>query len=144
MTILHLDQNEEIVFSSTLTVIKDNMLPIFWQLPQITLSVLAECLFQITGNEFAFTQAAPSMKAIVQAIWLSTVAFGDLLVIFIESLKLFDNLSYEFLFYSSLMHLTSFFLMYQAYNYKYRIDYNNKGVELDNIKKENNNDVDMP
>ena len=40
-----------------------------------------EILFSITGLEFAYSQAPQSMKAILQAAWLMTTAFGSLIVI---------------------------------------------------------------
>jgi len=51
-----------------------------WQtLPYIVLTT-AEVLVSTTGLEFAFTQAAPSMKSTIMSFWLLTVAFGNLLV----------------------------------------------------------------
>ncbi|CAD5216044.1 unnamed protein product [Bursaphelenchus okinawaensis] len=127
ITFLELDGNGEAINVSTMEYVKDNQVHLLWQVPQIFLSVLAECLFQITGNEFAFTQAAPSMKAIIQAFWLSAIAFGDVVVIIIEKLGIFskEQLSvWELLFYATMVHLDAIILAYLAnFHYTYRVDY---------------------
>jgi solute carrier family 15 oligopeptide transporter 1 len=51
----------------------------FWQIPQIFLITVAEILLSITGLEFAYKQAPSSMKSLIQAFWLLTVAGGNLL-----------------------------------------------------------------
>jgi POT family proton-dependent oligopeptide transporter len=54
-------------------------------LPYFVLTT-AEVLVSTTGLEFAFTQAAPSMKSTIMSFWLLTVAFGNLLVTAVTSL----------------------------------------------------------
>ncbi|KAI1732158.1 POT family domain-containing protein [Ditylenchus destructor] len=61
----------------------DNLIPIYWQIPQIAIITSAEILFSITGYEFAYSQAAPSMKSLVQAFWLLTTSAGMMLVVMI-------------------------------------------------------------
>ena len=55
-----------------------------------------EVMFSVTGLEFAYSQAPPSMKALCQAAWLWTVAFGNLFVIIIAESKIFSNQAREF------------------------------------------------
>lgn len=53
---------------------------VLWQcLPYVVLTI-AEVLFSTTGLEFAFREAAPSMKSIIMGFWTMTVAVGNLLV----------------------------------------------------------------
>ncbi|MCU0787529.1 MAG: POT family MFS transporter [Verrucomicrobia bacterium] len=53
---------------------------VLWQtLPYVVLTI-AEVLFSTTGLEFAFREAAPSMKSIIMGFWTLTVAIGNLLV----------------------------------------------------------------
>ncbi len=53
---------------------------VLWQfLPYIVLTI-AEVLFSTTGLEFAYREAAPSMKSIIMGFWTLTVAIGNLLV----------------------------------------------------------------
>jgi solute carrier family 15 oligopeptide transporter 1 len=75
---------------------------ILWQLPQYVVLTAGEILFSITGLEFAFTQAPASMKALLQAAWLLTVAAGSLIVIIVAESKLIDDQATEFLFFASL------------------------------------------
>ena len=48
-------------------------------------------MFSITGLEFAYSQAPVTMKALCQAAWLLTIAFGNLMVIIIAESSLFAN-----------------------------------------------------
>jgi solute carrier family 15 oligopeptide transporter 1 len=61
-------------------VVPDNSVSILWQIPQIAIITAAEILFSITGLEFAYSQAAPSMKSVVQAFWLLTTSTGNMLI----------------------------------------------------------------
>ena len=55
-------------------------LSVLWQaLPYVVLTT-AEVLVSTTGLEFAYTQAAKSMKSIIMSFWLLTVAAGNGLV----------------------------------------------------------------
>lgn len=48
-------------------------------------------MFSITGLEFAYSQAPTSMKSVLQACWLLTTAFGNLIVVIIESAEPFED-----------------------------------------------------
>jgi len=55
-------------------------LSLAWQaLPSIILTASAVPV-STTGLEFAFREAAPTMKSTIMSFWLLTVAFGNLLV----------------------------------------------------------------
>jgi len=41
-----------------------------------------------TGLEFAYTQAPPSMKSVVQSFWLLTTCMGNIIDIFFVEIKL--------------------------------------------------------
>jgi hypothetical protein len=84
-------------------IVPHNEISILWQVPQIAVLTAAEILFSITGYEFAYSQSAPSMKALVQALWLLTTAIGDTIIVIITLLKLFDNMALELLFYAAIM-----------------------------------------
>ncbi|GMT35284.1 hypothetical protein PFISCL1PPCAC_26581, partial [Pristionchus fissidentatus] len=86
-------------------VVQDNQVNILWQVPQIVVLTAAEILFSITGYEFAYSQCAPSMKSIVQALWLLTTAIGDSIIVLITALDLFDDMAVEFFVYAGLMFL---------------------------------------
>ena len=48
-----------------------------WQIPQITILTVAEILLNVTGLEFAYSQAPESMQALILAVYLCTTAVGD-------------------------------------------------------------------
>ena len=58
---------------------------ILWQTIPYIIITLAEVLVSITGLEFAFTQAAPTMKSTIMGFWNLTVSLGNLLVIAITT-----------------------------------------------------------
>ena len=92
-----------------------NSVSIFLQVPMYVVITAGEVMFSITGLEFAYSQvsniialslvncssplsffssilkAPVSMKAMCQAAWLLTVAFGNLVVIIVAESSLFDN-----------------------------------------------------
>jgi POT family proton-dependent oligopeptide transporter len=61
-------------------------LSLAWQGVSYIILTTAEILVSTTGLEFAYTQAAPSMKSMVMSFWLLTVAIGNLLVTTITQL----------------------------------------------------------
>lgn len=77
-------------------------------------------MFSVTGLEFSFTQAPSSMKSVLQAFWLLTVTFGNIFVVIIAKIKLFDTQSGEFFLYTGLMALNILLFIYLAMKYKYR------------------------
>lgn len=62
-----------------------------WQLPQIIVITAAEIMFSVTGLEFSFTQAPESMKSVLQACWLLSVAIGNMLVVVVAKMKFFES-----------------------------------------------------
>jgi POT family proton-dependent oligopeptide transporter len=51
-----------------------------WQLLAYVILTLGEAMVSITGLEFSYTQAPNTMKSSVMALWLLTVASGELFV----------------------------------------------------------------
>uniref|UniRef100_A0A914QNW5 Uncharacterized protein n=1 Tax=Panagrolaimus davidi TaxID=227884 RepID=A0A914QNW5_9BILA len=90
-------------------IVPSNTVSILWQVPQFVIITLAEILFSITGYEFAYSQAAPSMKSLVQACWILTTAIGDSIIVLIAVLALFDNLATQFFVYAGNKILKYFF-----------------------------------
>lgn len=56
-------------------------LSVIWQAFPYLILTMAEVLVSTTGLEFAFREAAPSMKSTIMGFWSLTVAVGNLLVI---------------------------------------------------------------
>ncbi|XP_033245501.1 peptide transporter family 1 isoform X1 [Drosophila miranda] len=93
---------------------------ILWQLPQIIAMTTAEIMFSVTGLEFSFTQAPQSMKSVLQACWLLSVAIGNLIVVVIAEFKLASSQSGEFTLFAFLMLVDMVLFLWLARNYQYK------------------------
>ncbi|XP_056145064.1 solute carrier family 15 member 2 [Lampris incognitus] len=63
--------------------VEANNVHITWQIPQYILITAGEVMFSITGLEFSYSQAPANMKSVLQAGWLLTVAFGNVIVLIV-------------------------------------------------------------
>lgn len=88
-----------------------------WLVPQYISLTVSEVMLAITGYSFSYEQAPANMKSVVQAIWLSTRAFGDLILIFITGVTFFQSLANEFLLLSGIMAVDMIGFSGLAYNY---------------------------
>jgi solute carrier family 15 oligopeptide transporter 1 len=102
------------------TLTSPNSIHIFWLIPQYIVITISEIMISVTGLEFSYSQAPDSMKSVLQAGWLLTVAFGNIIVIIVASAKAFDQAS-EFFMFGVLMILDMFLFMFLAYRYTPRI-----------------------
>lgn len=105
------------------------------QIPQYTAITAGEIMFSITGLEFSYSQAPKSMKSVVQAAWLLTTAFGNLIVMIIAELELFEKQSYEFFMFACLMIIDMIIFALMAYRYKYVGEISDKKIELNDEKE---------
>lgn len=48
------------------TIVRPNSVNVLWQLPQYLVITMGEILFSVTGLEFSYSQASPSMKSVLQ------------------------------------------------------------------------------
>ena len=55
-------------------VVEDNRVHIMWLLPQYAVVTVGEILFSITSMEFAYSQAPPSMKSVLQVSAISQLS----------------------------------------------------------------------
>lgn len=77
--------------AAVVTVTDPNSVHILWLIPQYVIITMSEVMFSVTGLEFAFTQAPSSMKSLLQACWLLTVAFGNLIVVIVAEVSIFNR-----------------------------------------------------
>lgn len=75
----------------TIIVTEPNSMHMMWLLPQYIIITAGEVMFSVTGLQFAFTQAPESMKSLLQAGWLLTVAFGNLIVVIVAEVSVFSR-----------------------------------------------------
>lgn len=95
-----------------------NGVNMLWIIPQYVIMTLGEVMYSITGLEFSFTQAPQSMKSVLTGCWMLTIAFGNLVIVFIAELKFFDNQMWEFLMFACLMWVDMLLFGFLAYRYK--------------------------
>ncbi|XP_058456306.1 peptide transporter family 1-like [Malaya genurostris] len=111
-----------------------NSLHMLWLVPQYVVITAGEVMFSITGLQFSYSQAPESMKSVIQAFWLLTVAIGNMLVVFIAEAKFVHSQSVEFFLFAILMFLDMAFFMILAIRYKYS-EHEISDVESGDIKK---------
>uniref|UniRef100_A0A0C9PUC0 Oligopeptide transporter 1 n=1 Tax=Fopius arisanus TaxID=64838 RepID=A0A0C9PUC0_9HYME len=112
--------HENITKINLTTITSANSLHILWLIPQYVVITMGEVMFSVTGLEFAFTQAPITMKSLLQAAWLMTVAFGNLIVVIIAEAKIFDRQASEFFLFAALMTVDILIFAVMAKFYKYR------------------------
>ncbi|KAL7030430.1 hypothetical protein ACKWTF_006656 [Chironomus riparius] len=103
-----------------------NSISILWLIPQYILMTIAEIFYSITGLQFSYTQAPESIRSVIRGCWLLTVSFGNILVIMIVAIKLFDSQINEFLFFACLIFVDMALFMWLAIRYK--------PISLDEVK----------
>jgi len=96
---------------------KPNSIHILWLFPQYFVITVGEIMFSVTGLEFSYSQAPESMKSVLQAAWLLTVAFGNIIVIIVAEAKAFDDQASEFFMFACLMIVDMFLFMGLAWRY---------------------------
>ncbi|XP_056636577.1 peptide transporter family 1-like isoform X3 [Diorhabda sublineata] len=104
---------------SYLIVTEPNSIHMAWLLPQYFIITAAEIMFSITGLEFSYTQAPVTMKSLLQACFLLTTAFGNLIIVIVESAKIFEKQSNDFFLYTGLMVADMLLFTYMATKYRY-------------------------
>nr|XP_036221346.1 peptide transporter family 1-like isoform X2 [Bactrocera oleae] len=117
-TVIINEETTGIYESNVVIVTNPNSMSIFWLIPQYVIMTLAEVMFSVTGLEFSYAQAPVSMKSVLQACWLLTVAFGNVIVVIIAELKLFESQAYEFFLFAGFMFVDMIIFMFVAYRYK--------------------------
>ncbi|XP_036221344.2 peptide transporter family 1 isoform X1 [Bactrocera oleae] len=117
-TVIINEETSGVYKSNVVIVTEPNSMSIFWLIPQYVIMTLAEVMFSVTGLEFSYSQAPVAMKSVLQACWQLTVAFGNVIVVIIAELKLFDSQAYEFFLFAGLMFVDMIIFMFVAYAYK--------------------------
>ncbi|XP_004606736.2 solute carrier family 15 member 2 isoform X1 [Sorex araneus] len=93
-----------------------NKMSIMWQLPQYALVTAAEVMFSVTGLEFSYSQAPTSMKSVLQAAWLLTVAVGNIIVLVVAQFSGLVQWA-EFILFSCLLLVVCLIFSIMGYYY---------------------------
>ena len=162
-----------------------NGLSLFWQLIQIFVMTVGEIMFSISGLSFAYSQvlirnifsilcvifkfnlkkfkAPATMKSILSATWLLTVALGsfklnlnlfnnflfffkqgNLLVVIIAESRIVSNQCYEYILFAGLLFIATTIFIALSNKYKYAEDIetnkNKKNLSVYNLKNSNKNE----
>ncbi|CAG7786494.1 unnamed protein product [Allacma fusca] len=101
------------------TTVEPNSVHMLWLLPQYIIMTVAEVMFSVTGLEFSYSQAPTSMKSVIQAAWLLTVAFGNLIVLIITvGTREINEQWKKFFLFAGLIFVDMFIFIALAYFYK--------------------------
>ncbi|KAH8295949.1 hypothetical protein KR018_006486, partial [Drosophila ironensis] len=103
--------------SRLLEVTPPNSMSMLWLIPQYVVMTLGEVMFSVTGLEFSYSQSPPSMKSVLQACWLLTVAFGNVIVVVVAEAKFFESQASEFFLFAGLMFVDMLIFMVIAHYY---------------------------
>ncbi|XP_029461071.1 solute carrier family 15 member 2 isoform X2 [Rhinatrema bivittatum] len=106
-----------------------NKVHIAWQIPQYVLMSAGEVIFSVTGLEFSYSQAPSSMKSVLQAGWLLTIAFGNLVVLIIAQTTALRQWL-EYILFAVLLTLVCILFSFMGYFY----------VPMDVTRLQENND----
>ncbi|KAF1758429.1 hypothetical protein GCK72_014887 [Caenorhabditis remanei] len=118
------------ILATTESLVCHNRVSILWQIPQYVIITAGEVMFSITGLEFAYSEASPQLKSVVQALWLFTTAVGDLIVVIIFMLNIFSDVAVQMFVFGGIMLLVIFvFILLAIFYYEYA-DYSNEGEVL--------------
>lgn len=101
-------------------ILQDNKyrISMLYQLVPYLLISMSEVMFSITGLQFSYAMAPDNMKSLILGAWSLSTAFGNILTVAVESLHLFSNIAYDFLFYATLMAIDMVLFAMLAYYYR--------------------------
>uniref|UniRef100_A0A1B0AMQ9 Oligopeptide transporter 1 n=1 Tax=Glossina palpalis gambiensis TaxID=67801 RepID=A0A1B0AMQ9_9MUSC len=145
-TVIINEHADETYSSNLIEITEPNSMHILWLVPQIVVMTLGEVMFSVTGIEFSYAQAPVNMKSVLQACWLLTVAIGNVIVVIVAELALFDSQASEFFLFAGLMFVDMLLFMIVAYYYKpnnpLAIAHSNESEEENSKKSKSDDDFD--
>ncbi|KAM6222310.1 solute carrier family 15 member 2 isoform 1-T1 [Rhynchocyon petersi] len=115
---------------------------IAWQLPQYALVTAGEVMFSVTGLEFSYAQAPSSMKSVLQAAWLLTVAFGNIIVLIVAQFSGLVQWA-EFILFSCLLLVVCLIFSVMGYYYVPVKPEDIQGLEEKQVPRINGNMINL-
>ncbi|KAF1382850.1 hypothetical protein PFLUV_G00148090 [Perca fluviatilis] len=139
-TVILMEESGKIV-AHKMEDVSANDVHIAWQIPQYVLITIGEVMFSITGLEFSYSQAPANMKSVLQAGWLLTVAFGNVIVLIVAEGAGLEQWK-EFLLFAVLLLAVCIIFSIMAYFYTYVDPDQLDKIYLKDSGKEGNDDDD--
>ncbi|XP_067392890.1 solute carrier family 15 member 1 [Emydura macquarii macquarii] len=99
--------------------IQPNTIHMAWQIPQYFIITCGEVVFSVTGLAFSYSQAPSNMKSVLQAGWLLTVAFGNIIVLIVAGASKLSEQWAEYVLFASLLLAVCVIFSIMAYFYTY-------------------------
>lgn len=113
------ENNDPVDENDSLQVVRANSVKIYWQIPQIYVIAVGEVLVSVTGLEFAYSQSAPSMKSVLQAVWHLANFLGNAIDMGISGSHIVSDPATELFVYAGLMFAVMAVFVVLAIRYKY-------------------------
>ncbi|XP_015271097.1 PREDICTED: solute carrier family 15 member 2 isoform X1 [Gekko japonicus] len=110
------NNSENLLEARKIEDIPANNIHMAWQIPQYILISAGEVMFSITGLSFSYSQAPVNMKSVLQAGWLLTVAFGNLIVLIIAQAAPLKQWA-EFVLFAALLFVVCIIFSIMGYFY---------------------------
>lgn len=98
--------------------IADNFISIFWLVPQYLVLAISENFVYIANVSFAYAEAPPSMKSVMQAFIFLTIAIGDAIVAIISGTRIFESRTVELFFFAGVLCINQVVFGILAYRYE--------------------------
>ncbi|XP_052561872.1 solute carrier family 15 member 1-like [Tympanuchus pallidicinctus] len=133
-TIIINECSEDVTQLSYVEDIQPNTVHMAWQIPQYFLLTCGEVVFSVTGLEFSYSQAPSNMKSVLQAGWLLTVAFGNIIVLIVAGASKLSEQWAEYVLFAALLFAVCIIFAVMAYFYTYT-DPNEVEAQLDEEEK---------
>lgn len=89
-----------------LSIIQDintNDVSLLWIIPQFFVLTVGEVMINITGLEFAYTQAPKTLKAVLQSFWLLTASIGNIITMFVAEFRIMPTMVGEYLLFAGMI-----------------------------------------
>lgn len=87
-------RSEKVTFFKEISVVEvtaPHSVHILWIFPPGFILDIGIILFSVPGLEFAYSQAPACMKSVIMAGWLLTTAVGNLIIVIIQAIDLFEK-----------------------------------------------------
>lgn len=133
--------NETSIDYMFLTDVYPNGIHLCWQLIQIFVITAGEIMVSISGLAFAYSEAPQSMKSVISAVWLLTVAVGNFVVVVVAEARFVPDQVYEYLLFAGLLVVALVLFVAISFFYKYTTDEEKKEVGIKNEAFENNSEL---